>query len=388
MSAELQTRELIMQNWLVKATAMSVAPLDIQLLSVTATEMADTDLVQNTKLQPQQIAIRIVGFFSLVIFLAITLNILITSGLRRITTSTYGTWNQVMQGEVNADVIISGSSRAANHYDPRAIEAATGYTAFNLGQNGSQTDVQLAVLKTYLEHNRKPRLVIHNLDAFSFVTTREVFDPGQYIPYLQDPEIYHALKQIDPEFIKGRYVPLYGYVVQDMNFAWVLGLKRLLGWSPSEDHIDGFTPRARQWTNDFQKFKINNPNGMNFSIEPKGVRAVEQLIRLCQDSGIELILVYSPEYAEMQSMETNRSEIFAEFHVLSSQYHLPFWNYSSWKYSGDRDYFYNSQHLNANGAEVFSADVANRLREYATSQPSPMDVSMVPHQPKPVSGQR
>ena len=87
-----------------------------------------------------------------------TTNALITSGLKRVKTSSYGAWNQVMQGRVNADVIISGSSRAAYHYDPRAIESVTSRTAFNIGRAGTQTDVQLAVLKAYLEHNQKPAL--------------------------------------------------------------------------------------------------------------------------------------------------------------------------------------------------------------------------------------
>ena len=325
--------------------------------------------------QPRKAIARLVVFFGLIILLAFALNSVITTGLRRIKTSTYGDWNRVMQGRVNADVIISGSSRAASHYDPRAIEDSTGYKAFNLGQNGSQTDVQLAVLKTYLEHNQKPRLIIHNLDAFTFVTTREVFNPALYVPYIKDPEMYQTLKNISPDFVKGRYVPLYGYVVQDMNFAWILGIKNLMGLSPVENHFDGFAPQTKRWTGDFQSFKANNPNGVSFAIEPKGMQVVEQLIRLCQDNGIQLIFVYSPEYAEMQSLETNRKQIFAEFHSLSAHYHVPVWDYSGWKYAGDRDLFYNSQHLNSDGAALFSADVAARLKEYLSSQPSPAAVS-------------
>jgi hypothetical protein len=305
---------------------------------------------------------RLVCFFALLAFLALGTDALITGGLRRISTSTFGSWNEMMEGRVNAEVVITGSSRAEYHYDPRAIEAIAGHTAFNLGRNGSQTDVQLAVLRAYLAHNRKPRLVIHNLDAFTFVTTREVFEPAQYVPYLRDPGLYHDMRQLDSNFVKGRYLPLYGYVVQDMNFAWLLGLRQWLGSSPRQDSFSGFVPRDKEWTNEFSNFKASHPSGVDFGVEPKGIVVLEQLIRLCKDNGVPLLLVYSPEYTGMQSLENNRPKIFREFERLAAQYNVPIWDYSQWKYNGDTQYFYNSQHLNARGAALFSDDLAHRLK--------------------------
>ena len=43
---------------------------------------------------------------------------------------------------------------------------------------------------------------------------------------------------------------------------------------------------------------------------------------------------------------------------------MPLWDYSDWKYNNDRDLFYNSQHLNATGAALFSEDLASRLKNY------------------------
>ena len=78
----------------------------------------------------------------------------------------------------------------------------------------------------------------------------------------------------------------------------------------------------------------------------------------------QLIFVYSPEYAEMQKLTKNRAEIFRCFHEVAAPYHVPVWDYSDWKYAGDTEYFTNSQHLNAHGAAVFSANLADCLREY------------------------
>jgi hypothetical protein len=317
-----------------------------------------------SSLSPRKGVQRLLSFCALIMLLALTANALVSLGLRRVRTSSLGAWNQVMQGRVNADIIISGSSRATYHYDPRVIESTTGQTTFNIGKVGSQTDVQVAVLKAYLEHNRKPSLIVHNLDAFSFVTTQEIFEPAQYVPYLDDQTLYESLRPFDPNLTKSRYLPLYGYIVEDMNFAWFTGVKALLGRYPKEDYYRGFSPRDKEWTDEFERFKRGKPHGVSFAIEPAGVEALGQLIQLCKQNGIQLVLVYSPEYSEMQALTNNRIAIFETFRELANRNHVPLWDFSDWTHDGDRAYFYNSQHLNARGAEAFSDDLALRLKDY------------------------
>ena len=307
---------------------------------------------------------RLVCFFGLLAAVALGLNALITVGLRRVKTGQYGVSNRIMRGQINAQIVISGSSRALSGFDPRVIEATTGLSAYNIGRNGSQTDMQLAVLRAYLEHNRKPEIVIQSLDSFSFEATREVYNPAQYVPYLYDEELWRPLRQINPGIWKSRYIPLYGYVVDDMSMSWMLGLRALSGWSPHEDFFLGFNPRSLKWTDEFKSFRAANPDGVNWPIDPEGRQSLEELVRVCQERGIQLIFVYPPEYSEMQGLTRNRNEVFDDFRELSAKYDVPFWDYSDWRYAGDTEYFQNSQHVNEDGAEVFSADLANRLREY------------------------
>ena len=350
-------------------------------LSATDDESIAVDTVASRReALPWRALGRIAWFFGTLVIIMFITNAMITTGLRRIRTSGFGASNQIMGGKVNAQVVIAGSSRALAHYDPRAIAETTGLSAYNVGRNGAQTDMQVAFLKAYLEHNRKPEVVIFNLDAFSFVTSRHVFDPVEYTPYLYDPELYNALRKINPSIWKSRYIPLYGYVVEDMNFTWVLGLKGFLGWSPREDYFLGFNPRSTKWTDEFQNLKANNREGVRFEIEPAGVQDIKDLISVCEQSGIQLIFVYSPEYVEMQSLTRNRAEVFALFQELSDRYNVPFWDYSAWEYGGNKDYFQNSQHLNTAGAEIFSEDVGKRLREYIDARPKEARNALVPAQ--------
>ena len=246
------------------------------------------------------------------------------------------------------------------HYDPRVIERVTSASVFNLGRNASQSDMQLAILKAYLNRNTTPRLVVQNLDLSSLVVTHrgDVYEPGFYMPYLQDDDLYNALREIDPGVWKWRHIPLYGYTVEDLRFTWATGLKGLFGWNPPEDHIRGFNPRAQDWSEDFARFKAAHPHGQRVQVEAEGILALERLIQLCVERRIRLVLVYSPEYSEMQALSTNRGEIFAVFRSLAERYGVTLVDYSDWRHSAERVYFQNSQHLNARGATAFSEELA------------------------------
>ena len=273
--------------------------------------------------------VRLCGFLLLLAAALTVTGQLVDTGLRRTGTAAFGVFNRIVDGQINAAILVTGSSRALTHFDPRIIEHETGRTTYNIGINGSQIDMQVAVFKTYLRHNAKPSLLVHSLDSYTFVTSHGgVYFPGQYLPYLNEPDIYDALDRIDPDTWKAKYLPLYGYAVQDMNFTWAKGLGALLGWRPAEDRHLGFQPRHAMWTDDFERFKQSSHGAVRFEIEAAGIRQLDELLRLCQAERIPVLLVYSPVYSEMQALETNRGEIFARFGELAGRYGATLWDYS------------------------------------------------------------
>ncbi len=312
--------------------------------------------------RPRRPVVRIVSFFALLLAVLIGADALVNVGLRKVDTAAFGVFNRIVRGGIDADLVVSGSSRALNHFDPRIVAARTGHTAMNIGINGSQTDMQLAVFRTYLAHNRRPRLLVQNLDSFTFVTSRKgLWFPAQYMPYLNEPALYDALLAIDPDLWKVRRLPLYGYAVHDMNFTWWLGLRRLAGWNPPEDRFLGFQPRNAPWSGEFADFRDRQGRGVTFEIEPQGIKDLEALLDLCKAERIPVLLVYSPVYYEMQAIETNRSAIFDRFRAIAQRYDVPLWDYSASRLSQSREYFVNSQHLNAAGADLFSREFAADL---------------------------
>jgi hypothetical protein len=307
--------------------------------------------------------IKLFAFICLTALAAVGLHCMIGVGLRKVSTSTMGSLNRAMQGRGEAEVLISGSSRASSHYDPRIIHRVTGRTAFNLGRDGSRCDVQYAMLQAYLKRNRKPEFIIQNLDMHSLLLTPqdEINDASEYVPHLHCDELFQGLRRINPRVWKWKHVPLYGYVVDDMSLTWIEGIRRLFGSNPQEDHFDGFSPEELLWTDAFDRFKAKHPNGVRYGIDPAAVQVMENLIETCKSNQIAVVLVYSPQYHEMLNLVTNRAEVFGTFREIADRHNVLFWDYSDTDISRNQHYFRNSQHLNRLGAEEFSSRLANRL---------------------------
>ena len=229
---------------------------------------------------------RIWVFFLLLAGVVLVTDHLVSLGLRKAKTNDCGIMNRVVAGRINASIIISGSSRALHHYDPAIIQSISGHSAFNLGLNASHIDVQLALLKTYLRHNQQPDVIIQNLDDFTFGVTREqdFRYAALFKPYLDEPSIYSALRSIRPDAWKQRYIPLYTYGTQDMDFSWMIGLRALLGNNLREKRLDGYLPERLSWNDDFDRFKALNPNGVEMAVEERGVALVKEPLTSVRES--------------------------------------------------------------------------------------------------------
>jgi hypothetical protein len=95
--------------------------------------------------------------------------------------------------------------------------------------------------------------------------------------------------------------------------------------------------------------------------EAQGVRDFEEILWLCAQNGIPVLVVYSPEYYEMQAITRHRKQVLDKAKQIAAHFGFPLWDYSESPICRDRSNFYNSQHLNRSGASAFSADFARRL---------------------------
>lgn len=290
---------------------------------------------------------------------------LLIRGLHRLVTGDYGVWNKVVRGEINAQILITGSSRALCGIDCRPVSAAVNKSCYNIGLNGVRINLQLPMLKIYLKHNKTPSLIIQTVDIISLNYLNEIIRPERYIPFLNEDEIYYALCSIDKSFWRNRHLPLYSFAKYGTELSspalkGLFGINKGLGITL----INGFYPKDIEWNNDFENFKKNNPKGVEYKIDEKCIKYLESIIELAKSKGIDIVLAYMPEYSENIHYTKNRDEIFNIYRKTARTQNIEFWDFSGLPMAGSTDYFYNSQHLNRKGAEQFSKALAERLREY------------------------
>jgi hypothetical protein len=153
-----------------------------------------------------------------------------------------------------------------------------------------------------------------------------------------------------------------------MQFTPIKAMCGLFGLVGRESDGSGFRPHNVCWNDDFDRYKARHPDGDPVGVNHRAIEALDELIRLCLRQGIRIILVYSPEYYENYAVTLNRDRVFSEFAALAARHGVTFIDYSRTPVTLDRQYFYNSQHLNAKGARLFSVDLAERLKRYRLAE--------------------
>ena len=292
-------------------------------------------------------------------------------GLQNRRVGDFGVWNRLVRGEINADILVTGSSRALTGVDASQLGTATGRSAFNMAVDGSNPNLQLPWLETYFAHNRHPQVVVQVLDLTSLTIRSDPYHPWQYVPYLGEPALYANLVRLAPEFRLHKYIPLFsfakfpGLTVQSLK-TWL----RLDDPAADERRL-GFKRVDENWRHEFARYQRLHPAGVTMPVQPEAIAVLRQIIETVQAHGSQIVLVFAPEYIESQRMTLNRAELFRIYQELAATYQIPFWDFSGIPLVNDTRYFYNSQHVNGAGADVFSGLLGQRLAEWLAGQADP-----------------
>ena len=307
--------------------------------------------------------IKILLFILAFIIISYMLQIIIDTGLKRAKVNKYYDWNLAIKGEMSSDIIILGSSRAWVHYNPKIIEKYTNKSCYNLGIDAANMQIQQTKWNIYKTYNKKPKIIIQNVDLGTLQENENIGYKDQYLPYLSYDEIYKPLSKIDNELWIDKWMPLYkyhGYVSNAMlgvcSFFYMC--------KPKYSKYKGFEGHNLSWV-DNNNFKRNKKNS-SLQIYDNGLNLLNALVSECKKDSIMLILSWSPQYYELiQIQEPERSIIKEKIVRISNENaHVEFWDYSQDSLNYSKEYFYNSLHLNTKGAMIFSEKFAKKLNEY------------------------
>jgi hypothetical protein len=307
--------------------------------------------------------IKSIIFIIILYLLAFSLEKIIFFGLKRINLGEFGVQNRIYNGDVNSDIIISGSSRAYVHFNPEIINKITGYSTFNMGMDASGFEFQIPKLKFYLDYNKAPKILIQEVSMDSLNSTSDkIYKPYLYLPYLNNKNLFSGLLKIDKKFVFNKFIPLLNLCYFNSDFQKEMLKSLFFKQSKAEVLPNGYAPRNLKWKKEGDKILLKREkNNSSYKITDKCIKLFQDEIKICKENNIKLILVLPPQYYEIYETQSNREKILTYYKKVSYENNLLFLDYSHIEILKNKKYFYNIQHLNAKGADIFSEIFAKDL---------------------------
>lgn len=311
----------------------------------------------------KSLIIKLIFFFLPALALMFPIDLYLSSNLRKSTTfvtGEYSVWNDIYASKINADVFIYGASRALN-LNPQIIKDSLDMDCYNLGLNG------LGFWHIYLRHrelmkyNPAPKVIIFSIDIGSLVKGENLFQQDQFLPYmLGNKTMYKYLCDVNGFSFFDYYIPLIRYCGR--RNAIQEAVKCSLGDDPQLLlRKKGYMESDEGWNEDFEKAHATYGTIRRIS-DPTSVALFDKLLAECMEKDIKVILVNSPEYIEGQLFVENRAEIINTYIEFARKYNLLFLDYSDDEMCFEKKYFYNAQHLNKFGSEIFNLKLIGDLK--------------------------
>lgn len=260
----------------------------------------------------------------------------------------------LIEGQINKEVVILGSSRGSRDILAGQIEDETGLSTYNLCYPGSSVEFHDFVLQTLLEFNQHPKILILVVDdsgAFMDGGDRILFRRDRLYPLVRYSYIWKEMAQR-------------GYL--DNEFASFIVLQRLNKYN-FDLRQKAFTPidtmlacgsMPVSWQDKNIDWKYNS-NEKAYPIEeelPEKVRAFQNMIHSCEANGIELVIAFPPNYKKPSRSFEDRIRQLSGANV-----HFHHYDTGNPIYM-DKDYFYDTEHLMQEAANIYTDELVDFLK--------------------------
>lgn len=260
---------------------------------------------------------------------------------------------QVLEGKINAQILIIGSSRGVGGIIAGDISKKIKKKCFNLSYLGTNIEFHEFILKTYLKtHKNKPEIIILSIDEISELVERQSikFRYDVLHPLVKYPLVREELYQ------RGEKNKLVG----ELFFRHCLN-HNIQNWNQSNPYSNapalpcGTSPMTGKEANfDSSKYDKEEMHNPNLEV-PNKLHSFKRFMEICRKNNIRLILSFVPNYWEpsrsfvsrMKELTKNEAECFF---VPRPE-----------KYTND-DLYYNSGHLNFEGAKIYTQDIIEYLQ--------------------------
>ena len=250
----------------------------------------------------------------------------------------------------SSDVVIMGSSYATSNYVTSILEKKINLSCYNYGVKGQKIIFQNALIKMIVNRH-KPKLIILDISYNWLVYSPEAYERLSVLhPYYWD-----FRQELEPIFsIKSKYnnIKLLPIAFQ-MNSTIIHSLYYY--FKPQNDY-KGYLPIHKKNSLKSNKNIITN----DFSIDENFINMLNEFISCAKENNIDLIFTVSPHLPYKYSENVNKSRDLMLSIIDSNNIKLI--DFSNNKYLvNDQSLFYDTTHLNHNGAIIFSEILADSV---------------------------
>lgn len=294
------------------------------------------------------------------ILLAILVDWMVSSGLRKTDLRKYAVWNDIYKGGMHPDLLVVGNSQAWNGYDPRLMDSILNIDSYNLSIVGHFVDYQIIQYNTYRRFNAKPKVVALSVCFIGTlgITADKQYEREQFFPYIWDDSLISQVQKDKEISIFDRYLPLcryFGYRDEVEE-----GIKAFFG---KTEFFDGNMYKGyRGDASPFSRGEILPKEEMQTnSYDDEAVEMFDSFVRQMHDDGIQVVFVKYPVYYPLRAKFTNIEESDSIFEAVSRRYDIPILDFSCSELSKDSTNYFNPSHLGKKGAEIFTKEFCYRV---------------------------
>ncbi len=267
-----------------------------------------------------------IAIFAVVLYgLAWGLDYMISKGLYQMEDYRFMSWHEIEQGNINADIMIMGNSRALSHFEPWTIDSLTGISCYNLGIGGYPINVETMKYHYYCLYNRKPKIIVQQVDymTLGYLKASHQHQSEQYLPLVYDRRIQPELRRVGYSWLD-MHCPLYRYwgyqMVIKNGLTEFLGLKHYV----SDPSRRGIHYERGTWDGT----ELANMDSIRVTMSKEGKKCFEDYMQQCYNEGIQVILVNSPMYAGAIHKSIGLENVNAYFDSIAAAYNTEYWNYT------------------------------------------------------------
>lgn len=258
----------------------------------------------------------------------------------------FGTINKLIN-DPQQEIYIFGSSRAKYHYKSLVIEGVTGQKCYNAGFNGRGILLSTLLIKLLLKEHQ-PKTIILDINFLSSTFDKEYKRLDILRPYY--------FKYTEVQELLNEESPLERLKYFSRSYPYNATIPALI-----EQEIDKEGPDENKGFLELKGSILKSTDvykqAENKLLDPKLLSSFYTVCDLAKEKGVKLLICISP------SLERFSDESIREIKEGLDARKIEFIDFSSIDRFKSKELFFDAQHLNSFGAELFSMKIAELIKQ-------------------------